>query len=119
MSPNRANSLSRPLPPFAKRYQQQGCELGPWICCGPGAWDDAKRGSFPRMVLPYGADPADFRWPVRGQIVTVTEHGIDAPELIRGLAHELIWSNGADVVIAQRSVGGLMKFIGVDCEQAA
>ena len=93
--------------------------MGPWICLGPGAWEAAKASSFPRMVLPDGADPADYRWPVQRQIVTVTEHGIDAPELIRGLAHELIRSNGAEAVIAQRSVGGLLKFRRISHEQAA
>ena len=111
--------MSRPLPPLGKLYQRKGCDLGPWVCCGPDAWEFAKNGAFPRMVLPHGADPANFRWPVHGQIVTITEHGIDAPELIRGLAHELIRSNGAEAVIAQRSVGGLLKFVGVDREQAA
>ena len=108
--------LTRKLPPFGKRYQQQGCDLGPWICCGPGAWDEARRGSFVRMALPERDDLSDYRWPVEGEIVTVVECGIDAPELIRGLAHELIGSNGAEAVIARRSVGGLMKFVGVDHE---
>ncbi len=111
--------MNRPLPPFGKLYQRNGFDLGPWVCCGPDAWKFAKNSAFPRMVLPHGADPAKFRWPVRGQIVTVTEHGIDAPELIRALAHELIRSNGADAVIARRSVGGLMTFIGRAYEQAA
>lgn len=106
----------RRLPPFAKRYQQQGCELGPWITCGPGAWGAAKTSSFPLMALPDGTNPADYRWPVQGQIVTIIENGIDAPDLIRGLAHELIGSNGAEAVIARRSVGGLMTFVGVDHE---
>ena len=106
----------RRLPPFGKRYQQQGCDLGAWIACGPGAWEVAKAGSFPRMVLPAGADPAGYRWPVQGQIVTVTEHGIDAPELIRGLAYELIKNGGAEAIVARRSIGGLMTFVGVDHE---
>ncbi len=104
----------RRLPPFGKRYQQQGCDLGAWIACGPGGWEVARASSFPLMVLPDGADPTDYRWPVHGQIVTITEHGTDEPELIRGLAYELIGSNGAEAVIARRSVGGLMTFVGVD-----
>ena len=104
----------RRLPPFGRRYQQQDCDLGAWIACGPGAWEVAKASSFPLMALPDGTNPADFRWPVEGQIVTVTEYGADAPELIRSLAHELIGSNGAKAVIALRSVGGLMTFVGVD-----
>ena len=104
----------RRLPPFGKRYQQQGCDLGAWIACGPGAWEVARASSFPLMVLPDGADPSGYRWPVQGQIVTVTEHGIDAPESIRALAHELIANNGAETVFARRSVGVLMTFVGVD-----
>ena len=106
----------RRFPPFGRLYQQQGNDLGPWVACGPGAWEVAKASSFPRMVLPYGANPAAFRWPVQGQTVTVTEHGIDEQESIRGLARELISSNDAEAVIANRSVGGLMTFVGVDHE---
>ncbi len=107
------------LAPYGPLYQQQGNDLGPWIACGPGAWEVAKASSFPRMVLPFGTNPADYRWPVEGEIVTVTEHGIDALESIRGLAHELIRNHGAETVIAWRSVGGLMTFIGREYERAA
>lgn len=106
----------KPLPPYGKQYLLGRPDLGPWVCTGSGAWKVAKTSSFPRMVMPDSADPAGYRWPVQRQIVTVTEHGIDAPELIRGLAHELIGSNGAEAVIALRSVGGLMTFVGVDHE---
>ena len=98
-------------PPYARRYRTQGSELGPWVCCGPGAWDEAKASPFPRMVVPYGTDPKEYRWPVFGQIVTVTEHGIDAPEQIRNLAQTLITEDGAKSVIARRSIGGLMTFV--------
>ena len=106
----------KPLPPYGNRYLVEKPDFGPWVCTGPGAWEAAKASSFPRMVLPYGANPAGFRWPVQGQTVTVTEHGIDEQESIRGLARELISSNDAEAVIANRSVGGLMTFVGADHE---
>jgi len=106
----------KPLPPYGKQFLLGQPDLGPWVCTGSSAWEVAKTSSFPRMVMPDSADPADFRWPVEGEIVTVVECGIDAPESIRGLAHELIGRNGAEAVIALRSVGGLMTFVGADHE---
>ena len=103
--------MRRRLPPFGRRYLQQGCDLGPWIAIGPEAWKVAKMSTFPRMVLPYGERPATYRWPVHDQIVTVTEEGIDDPSVIKELARLLIQFHGAKAVIARRWVGGLMTFV--------
>ncbi len=105
----------KPLPPYGNRYLKEKPDLGPWVYVGDEAWNYAQI-HYPGMVLPPDRSPIEFRWPVQGEIVTVIECGVDAPESIRGLAHELIGSNGAEAVIALRSVGGLMTFVGVDHE---
>ncbi len=109
----------KPLPPYGKQYLLGRPDLGPWVACGAEAWEVAKASSFPRMVLPPGDAATAYRWPVSGMTVTITEHGIDSPDLIRDLARVLIADNGADAVIARRSVGGLMTFTRIAYEYAA
>ena len=71
------------------------------------------------MVLPYGVNPAAFRWPVQGQTVTVTEHGIDEQESIRGLAVASDVRIEAHLLFEEPPSGGQRRLLALGCADEA
>ena len=92
----------KPLPPYGRQYLDQRPSNGPWIACGPGAWEFTRLKPFPVIVLPDGDDPADYRWPVIDQDVLLIEVGIYDTERIERIAQVLLES-GARMVYPIRT----------------
>mgnify|MGYP001826398985 CR=1 FL=1 len=72
------------------------------ICTGSDAWTFAKKEYFhptrPKLVLPYGNDPFQYRWPVKGLDITVMGFGqLENREQLFKLA-EALMIDGAELV---------------------
>jgi len=89
----------RPLPPFGRQFLAS--KGNAWVALGERAWEIARSKSFPVMVLPPGADPYSYRWPVAGHVVTVIESGSYDTDRLERLAL-ILMTDGARRVIACR-----------------
>ncbi len=87
------------LPPYGRQFLASGRYA--WVALGDGAWHVARRKLFPIMVLPPGADPYAYQWPVAGHVVTVVESGSFDTERLERLAL-ILMTQGARRVIACR-----------------
>ncbi len=85
------------LPPYGRQFLARPPSAGPWVAIGPNAWDFASRKPFPVMVLPPGADPDYFNWPVEGASVLLVEWGASDTETLERVALALLRS-GAEFV---------------------
>ncbi len=95
--PVEAVALGRKLPPFGREVAEviaAGRIPNCFVYAGPNAWARAKRrreqlGAGSAMVLPPGADPAEFRWPRLSGGVVVDARDLEyaaAVALARALA---------------------------------
>ena len=78
------------LPPYGKQYLDRKPSAGIWVAIGPGAWDFAKKKSFPVMVLPEEKHPSDFEWPTNYGPVLIIECGPFNDERLEEMAFELL-----------------------------
>lgn len=113
--------MKRRQPPFGKTVPKTCLEV--WIYFGSHAWEyrDMCRRWPGRLILPPDADPAEFRWPVRGrEALAVEAPGAPEPEarILRLVA--ALRRDGATVV---RAIHGeppsLAAFRDVDVSHAA
>lgn len=88
-----------PLPPYGRAFLAS--KGNAWVALGERAWNVARSKSFPVMVLPPGADPYAFHWPVAGRVVTVIESGSFDTDRLERLAL-ILMVHGARRVIACR-----------------
>ena len=77
----------KPLPPYGRQWIEAGAKYGPFVICGPGAWDMAKRRKrcgF-ALVAPDDRDPLDFDWSLLNgrETVLIESGGFDTPKLER------------------------------------
>ena len=100
---------ANPLPPYGRAWLELVAGLGflgqsPRVAIGARAWRLAMRAiSAPIMVLPSGADPVSFAWPVRGRACFLIDTGDDLP-LLERTAWALL-RDGAPLVLPLRIIG--------------
>ena len=75
------------LPPYGRQWIEAGAKYGPFVICGPGAWEMAERRKHSgfAMVTPSDRDPLDFDWSLLNgrQTVLIEAGGFDTPRLER------------------------------------
>ena len=90
--PSRFRKPARQLPPFGKAQSRP-----PWFIGNPARiyihdWDAARldiADDMAALVLPYGAAPSDYRWPVRDRDCIVISDNVSA-DTVAELGSELI-----------------------------
>ena len=94
------------LPPHGKqlveRFKFRNPPFHVVVCVGMDAWKRAKEwnacpNDVSAMVLPDGADPATYAWPVSGQLVVIEAACGPSNKQLRDLA-ALLLAYGADVI---------------------
>lgn len=102
----RSSDPPRPLPPYGVELEARrrwgNAPPAVLVLLGRDAWTRAKHpnctaGGWARLLLPEGADPSAFRWPVSG-LTAIVERG-DGPtdELVVALVRSLL-RDGAGLV---------------------
>ena len=93
--------VTKPLPPFAKRWLADPPSAGIVVAIGPGAWAKAIGRSHTCLVLPDVSDPFAFRWPSNNQPALILETGPPNDARLQRMAEALIRA-GAPAVVALR-----------------
>ena len=99
-----ADDRPRRLPPFGRQYLDNPPSAGLWVAVGPRSWDIAVQKPFPVVVLPPGAQPADYEWPTTAGAALIFETGPCDDELLLELATMLMLVAAPSVVAIRESL---------------
>ncbi len=99
-----ADDRPRRLPPFGRQYLDNPPGAGLWVATGPRAWDIANQKPFPVVVLPPGAQPADYEWPATSGPAIIFETGPLADDPLHELAKTLMLAGAPSVVAIRESL---------------
>jgi len=83
----------KPLPPYGRQWIEAGRRYGPFVFCGPGAWDLAARRTHCgfALVAPIDRDPLDLDWSLlAGRVTILIEAGGFDTELVERTALALL-----------------------------
>lgn len=94
----------RRLPPFGRQYLDNPTSAGLWVAVGPRSWDIANQKPFPVVVLPPGAQPADYEWPTTAGAALIFETGPLDDDLLHDLAETLMLAGAPSVVAIRESL---------------
>ncbi len=99
-----ADDRPRRLPPFGRQYLDNPPGAGLWVAVGSDPWKIAKGKPFPVVVLPTGAQPADYEWPATAGAAIIFETGPQDDALLHELAKTLMLAGAPSVVAIRESL---------------
>jgi hypothetical protein len=95
---------NRKSPPYARAISEHPNKSELIVCTGKGGWARAKSLTWfhhtPKTVLPYGDDPAAYKWPVQNRAVMVFDFGPETEgyEQLIELSRQLL-IDGAEYIL--------------------